>query len=63
MQATAIARVVEQSGSASATLVYLDDAYGRPFAEATAAAMRANGTTVAEAASPTMLGALASTGT
>ena len=47
LQATAIARVVEQSGSASATLVYLDDAYGRPFAEATAAAMRANGTTVA----------------
>jgi len=47
LQARALARVVEQSGSSSAVVVYLDDAYGRPFAEATEAAMRANGTNIA----------------
>ncbi len=47
LQARALARVVEESGSSSAAVVYLDDAYGRPLAEATEAAMRANGTVVA----------------
>lgn len=46
LQARALARVVEESGSSSAVVVYLDDAYGRPFAEATEAAMRANGTSI-----------------
>lgn len=46
LQATAIARVAEESGSSRAVVAYLDDAYGRPFADAVESALRANGTTV-----------------
>ncbi len=46
LQALALAKVVENSGSPNAVVVYLDDAYGRPFAEATERALRARGTTV-----------------
>ena len=37
MQATAIAQVAEETGVQSVTIVYVDDAYGRPFAEAVSA--------------------------
>lgn len=47
LQAAAIARVVEASGSSTAVVVYLDDGYGRPFAEATENAIDAFGTEVA----------------
>jgi branched-chain amino acid transport system substrate-binding protein len=33
LQAVAIARKIEQTGKASAALAYVDDAFGRPFAE------------------------------
>ena len=33
LQAAAIARTVEQTGTDNAAVVYLDDAYGRPFAK------------------------------
>jgi branched-chain amino acid transport system substrate-binding protein len=46
LQAQALARVVEDSGSNAAVVVYLDDAYGRPFADATESALRSRGTTV-----------------
>ncbi|MGB8857671.1 MAG: ABC transporter substrate-binding protein, partial [Ilumatobacteraceae bacterium] len=46
LQATAIAGLVEASGSSTATVVYLDDDYGRPFAAATQAAITAQGTKV-----------------
>jgi len=46
LQAQAMARVAETSGSSTAAVVYLDDAYGRPFAEATRAAITAEGMTV-----------------
>jgi branched-chain amino acid transport system substrate-binding protein len=48
LQAQALARVVEDSGSNAAVVVYLDDAYGRPFADATQSALRTRGTTVTE---------------
>ena len=48
LQAQAIARVVESSGSSAAAVVYLDDNYGRPFAEATRAAIAHEGTTVTD---------------
>ena len=46
LQAQAIASVVEASGSSTAIVVYLDDDYGRPFAEATQEAIIARGTRV-----------------
>lgn len=49
LQAKAIASVVETSGSSTAVVVYLDDDYGRPFAEATQASISANGASVAAA--------------
>ena len=33
LQAEAIARAVDQTGRSSVGLLYIDDAYGRPFAE------------------------------
>jgi len=47
LQAAAIAKVVEASGSSRAVVVYLDDGYGRPFGEATEDAIAALGTDVA----------------
>ena len=47
LQAAAIAKVVEASGSRTAAVVYLDDGYGRPFGEATRDAIAALGTEVA----------------
>ena len=47
LQATALARLVEGTGAGSAAVVYLDDGYGRPFGEATRAAIVGAGTTVA----------------
>lgn len=49
LQARAIASVVETSGSSTAVVVYLDDDFGRPFAEATQASITAQGTRVAAA--------------
>ena len=49
LQAKAIASVVETSGSSTAVVVYLDDDYGRPFAEATQASISAHGASVAAA--------------
>ena len=46
LQAEAMAKLVEESGSNSAAVVYLDDAYGRPFAKAVERAMRQHSTTV-----------------
>lgn len=46
LQAVAIAKVVEASGSRTAVVVYLDDGWGRPFAEATEDAIAALGTEV-----------------
>lgn len=46
VQARAIASAVEASGSRTAVVVYLDDAYGRPFAQATQAAINSRGTNV-----------------
>jgi branched-chain amino acid transport system substrate-binding protein len=43
LQARAIAEEVEASGRSSALVVYIDDAYGRPFAQATQQAIIANG--------------------
>ena len=47
LQAQAMAQLVESSGSSAVAVVYLDDNYGRPFAEATRAAITQQGTTVA----------------
>lgn len=46
VQARAIASAVEASGSRTAVVVYLDDAYGRPFAQATQNAITSRGTNV-----------------
>lgn len=46
LQAQALARVVETSGTSNAAVVYLDDNYGRPFAEATRSAISREGMTV-----------------
>jgi len=46
LEAVAMARLVEQSGSSQAAVVYLDDAYGRPFAQAVQRGLQADGTTV-----------------
>lgn len=43
LQARAIANQVEASGRSSALVVYVDDAYGRPFAQATQQALASNG--------------------
>ena len=48
LQAAAIARLAEQTGARTAAVAYLDDAYGRPLAEATMAALEASGLSVAE---------------
>ena len=40
LQAVAIARTVQDTGRGAAAVVYLDDAYGRPFAKAVERAMR-----------------------
>jgi len=47
LQAAAIAKVVEASGSSTAAVIYLDDGYGRPFGEAAEDAIAALGTQVA----------------
>lgn len=46
LQAAAIAKLVEASGSSTAVVVYLDDGYGRPFGAATEEAIAALGTEV-----------------
>lgn len=46
LQARAIADEAERTGALTAAVVYLDDAYGRPLAEATIAALEAKGITV-----------------
>ena len=48
LQATAIARLAEQTGARTAAVAYLDDVYGRPLAEATMTALEASGLSVAE---------------
>jgi len=47
LQAQALARLVETTGAGSAAIVYLDDGYGRPFGQATRAAITRTGTSVA----------------
>jgi ABC-type branched-subunit amino acid transport system substrate-binding protein len=49
LEAAAIATSVEGVGPASATLAYLDDPYGRPFAEAVRVELEARGVPVAAA--------------
>ncbi len=49
LQAAAIAKLVEASGSRTAAVVYLDDGYGRPFGQATEDAIAALGTRVTTA--------------
>ena len=46
LQALAIAKEVENSGNGSAAVVYLDDAYGRPFERAAVRAMRQRNTKI-----------------
>ena len=46
LQAIAIAEQAERTGALSAVVVYLDDAYGRPLADATIGALRGRGLTV-----------------
>jgi branched-chain amino acid transport system substrate-binding protein len=46
LQATAIARVADDTGRDDAVVVYLDDGYGRPFAAAVERELRLGGTTV-----------------
>lgn len=46
LQAKALAALVESSGTTSAVIVYVDDNFGRPFAEATREAVVADGATV-----------------
>ncbi len=46
LQAKALAALVESSGTTSAVVVYVDDNYGRPFAEAARLAVLAEGTSV-----------------
>lgn len=46
LQAKALASLVESSGTSSAVVVYVDDNYGRPFAQATRLAVLAEGTSV-----------------
>jgi len=46
LQATAIARVADDTGRDNAVVAYLDDGYGRPFGAATERALRDGGTTV-----------------
>ncbi len=46
LQAEALASLVESSGTSSAVIVYVDDNYGRPFAQQTRAAVLGEGTIV-----------------
>ena len=48
LQAKALAALVESSGTSNTVIVYVDDNYGRPFAEATRLALLAEGTAVTE---------------
>ena len=48
LQATAIAAEAERTGAFTAAVVYLDDGYGRPLADATISALRTRGIAVAE---------------
>ncbi len=48
LQAKALAALVESSGTSSTVIVYVDDNYGRPFAEATRLAVLTEGTLVTE---------------
>lgn len=48
LQAVAIGQLAEETGARSAIVTYLDDAYGRPFGEATVDALRARGMTVVD---------------
>lgn len=47
LEAVAMANVVESSGGSTAMIVYIDDAFGRPFAAAAQEAIAAEGTRVA----------------
>ena len=46
LQAEAMAQIIEQTGEASASIAYVDDAYGRPFAKALRAALQRRNLTV-----------------
>ncbi|CAN5623553.1 ABC transporter substrate-binding protein [soil metagenome] len=46
LQAKALATLVESSGTSAAVVVYIDDGYGRPFAEAARQAVLAHGAAV-----------------
>ena len=46
LQASALARLVEESGNSTAAVVYLDDAYGRPLADSVRRELALEGTTV-----------------
>ena len=48
LQAKALSSLVESSGTSSAVIVYVDDNYGRPFAQETRLAVLAEGTAVTE---------------
>jgi branched-chain amino acid transport system substrate-binding protein len=48
LEAAAIATAVESAGAATATLAYLDDAYGRPFAEGVRVELEARGISTIE---------------
>jgi branched-chain amino acid transport system substrate-binding protein len=48
MQAEAIARIVDRTGVTNVAVVHIDDAYGRPFAEAVTDALAARRITVVE---------------
>lgn len=50
LQARGIAEIVDDAGGASTALVYLDDPYGRPFAEAVQQALASKGVTVTASA-------------
>lgn len=48
LQAIAIARAIEQTGKPTAAIAYIDDAFGRPFAEAVSNELDRKGITVME---------------
>jgi branched-chain amino acid transport system substrate-binding protein len=52
LQAAAIARMVSDTGSGTAVIAYVDDAYGRPFAAAVRSKLEGGGPTVSPVAFP-----------
>ncbi len=48
LQAEAMAKVIEQTGETSASIAYIDDGYGRPFATRLQAALRRRGINIAD---------------